>query len=124
MVAAALALVAFLAVVVDAAWWVVALAALLTLPALADILRGARARLTLDDGALAWTSGSRGRTVPLSEIDEVVLTTALDFSQRAKVLLCDGGSHRIPPECLPGGRILDAEFAARSVPHRRGLFSL
>ena len=109
--------------VVGAALWVIAVFALLTIPAIYDALRGARARLVLNDLTLGWESGRRDQMIPLGRIEEVTLSTSLDFSQRATVQLTTGEKLRIPPECLPGGRLLDAELQARGVPHRRSLFS-
>ncbi len=109
--------------VVGAALWVIAVFALLTIPAIYDALRGARARLVLNDLTLGWESGRRDQMIPLGRIEEVTLSTSLDFSQRATVQLTTGEKLRIPPECLPGGRLLDAELEARGVPHRRSLFS-
>jgi|GEM_PF-3499832 len=109
--------------VVGAALWVIAIFALLTIPAIYDALRGARARLVLNDLTLGWESGRREQMIPLGRIEEVTLSTSLDFSQRATVQLTTGEKLRIPPECLPGGRLLDAELEARGIPHRRSLFS-
>lgn len=107
---------------VDAAWWVAAILALFTLPAIVEALRDARATLALDDAGLSWASGRRARCVPLDRIAEVRLATTLDFSQRASVHLDTGQRLRIPPECLPPGRALDAALSARGIPHRRSLF--
>jgi hypothetical protein len=112
-----------LIVVVDAALWIVAILALLTLPAVIDAVRDTRARLVLDDSALDWRSGRREQSLPLARIEEVRLATRLDFSQRATVHLVTGEKLRIPPECLPPGRTLDGALAARGVPHHRSLFS-
>jgi len=60
--------------------------------------------------------------VPLGRIAEVRLATTLDFSQRATLLLDSGERLRIPPECLPPGRLIDAALAARGLPHQRSLF--
>lgn len=108
---------------VDAALWIVAILALLTLPAVIDAVRDTRARLVLDDTSLGWQSGRRRQTLPLDRIEEVRLATRLDFSQRATVHLVTGEKLRIPPECLPPGRALDGALAKRSVPHHRSLFS-
>jgi hypothetical protein len=122
LIGAAVLLLLALLFVVEAAWWIAAIVALLTLPAVVEALRDVRATLALDDGQLAWASGRRGRTVPLARIAEVRLATTLDFSQRATLLLDTGDRLRIPPECLPPGRALDAALAARGIPHRRSLF--
>jgi hypothetical protein len=121
LIGAAVALLVTL-IVIGAAWWIVGGLGLLTLPAVVEALRGVRATLTLDDGALAWASGRRAQEVPLSRIAEVRLATTLDFSQRATVEADTGERLRIPPECLPPGRALDAALAARGIAHRRSLF--
>jgi hypothetical protein len=108
--------------VIDAAWWIPAGIGLLTLPAAIEAIRDSRARLDLDDRVLSWSSGRRAQAVPLPRIAELSLSTALDFSQRATVHLDTGERLRIPPECLPPGRALDAALAARGLPHRRSLF--
>lgn len=125
----ALALVGLSAVVIlalvfvfDAAWWIPAAIGLLTLPAAVEALRDSRARLRLDQRALSWTSGRRTQDVPLGRIVEVRLATTLDFSQRATVQIDTGERLRIPPECLPPGRALDAALAANGLPHRRSVF--
>jgi hypothetical protein len=119
---AALLVILAMVFLVEAAWWIVALLALLTLPAVIEAVRDARATLALDADALSWASGRRAQRVPLSRIAEVRLATTLDFSQRASVHLDTGERLRIPPECLPPGRVLDAALAAREVPQRRSLF--
>ena len=101
---------------------VVTIFALVIAPAVWDVLRDAVAWIEIDDRALRWQSGARGAELPLSEIEEVILSTTLDISQRAKVSTVEGTRMRIPPECLPGGRALDAALAARGVTHRRSLF--
>jgi hypothetical protein len=113
---------AFLVLVVGAAWWITAGLALLALPAILDALRDTRALLSIDDGTLSWSSGRRGRAVPLARIAEVRLATTLDFSQRATLHLDTGERFRIPPECLPPGRALDAALAAHGLRHHRSLF--
>ena len=121
LIGTALAAIAAL-ILLGAAWWITAALALLTLPAVIEAVRDARATLSLDDNAFAWSSGRRAQSVPLPRIAEVRLATTLDFSQRANVLLDTGERLRIPPECLPPGRALDAALAARGIPHRRSLF--
>ena len=122
LLAAAGSALAFLALVVEAAWWITAILALLALPAAIEAIGDARATLSIDEGRLAWSSGRRGQTVPLDRLAEVRLATTLDFSQRATLYLDTGEQLRVPPECLPPGRTLDAALAARNIPHRRSLF--
>jgi len=123
LIAVAVTVLLLMVFLLETSTWIVAVLAVLTLPAILDALRDVRARLTLTDLALAWQSGRREQMVPLGRIDEVTLSTSLDFSQRATVRLTTGEKLRIPPECLPGGRLLDAELDARSIPYRRNLFS-
>jgi hypothetical protein len=123
LIGASLAVVLALILVVEAAWWITLLVGVATVPAVVEAFRDARSRLMLDATAISWESGHHRRSVPLSRVAEVTLATRLDFSQRASVHLTTGDRLRIPPQCLPGGRRLDAELAARGVPHRRALFS-
>ena len=122
LIALSLATLVVLLFVVEAARWIAAVLAVLTLPAVIEALRDARATLSLDDAALSWSSGRRARTVPLERIAEVRLATTLDLSQRATLRLDTGESLRLPPECLPPGRSLDAALAARGIAHNRSLF--
>ena len=121
LIAAALAVLLAL-ILYGAAWWITGALALLTLPAVVEALRDASATLTLDGEELAWSSGRHAQSVPLTRIAEVRLATTLDFSQRATVRADTGERLRIPPECLPPGRALDAALAARGIPHSRSLF--
>jgi hypothetical protein len=122
LLAAAGLVLAFLVLVVGAAWWITGGLALLATPAAIDALRDARATLSLDDGTLTWSSGRRGQAIPIGRIAEVRLATTLDFSQRASLCLDTGERLRIPPECLPPGRALDAALADRRIPNHRSLF--
>ncbi len=122
MLAVAVVVLLGLIFVVEAHWVIVALFAAIAAPAFWEAIRNQRASLTLDDTVLSWTSGARSGAVELSDIDEVVLTTTLDFSQRARVQLVRGGRVRIPPECLPGGRDLDVALTERGIRNRRSMF--
>ena len=123
MVAVALVCLAVLIFGIDAHPLLVTLFAIIVAPALWDVLRDNRATLALNDTHLSWTAGAQKIEIPFTEIDEVVLATTMDFSQRATIQLRDGRKIRIPPQCLPGGRVLDTALEARAVIHRRSLFS-
>ncbi|MEO0655493.1 MAG: hypothetical protein AAFY77_11570 [Pseudomonadota bacterium] len=123
MVGGALAILLVLIFAVNAHPLIVTVFALLIAPAIWDVWRGAEATLRVDDDGIHWTTGARRAEAPWEAIDEVVLATTLDFSQRASLRLSDGGRMRIPPECLPGGRVLDQVLEARGIRHRRSLFS-
>ena len=124
MVGAALLCLVLLIFAVEAHPIVVAIFAVITGPALWDVVRDARATLTLDDTNLSWNSGHHDITLPLTEIEEAALSTSFDFSQRGKITLRDGRRVRIPPQCMPRGRSLDHALEARGVIHRRSLFGL
>ena len=124
MVAGAIAFLVALIFVIDAHPAIVTVFAVVISPAIWDLIRDNTATLEVDDARLAWTSGRRAAQIPFVEIDEVVLSTTLDFSQRAKVQLHDGRSTRIPPECIPNGRALDKALADREIHHRRTFFGL
>ena len=123
MTGAGLGLLALFIFVIDAHVLIVVITALAVAPALYDLIRGATATLWLTEAEIGWTTGPRRVALPLERVDEVKLATTLDFSQRATLLLKDGQRLRIPPECLPGGRVLDTEFERRGIAHRRSLFS-
>lgn len=108
---------------IDAHPLVVTIFALLIAPAVWDVIKGSVATLRVDDTGIEWQSGARARRVAFDEIDTAILSTSLDFSQRATLQLKNGQKQRVPFECLPGGRVLDEAFEARGIPHRRSLFS-
>lgn len=123
LVAAGVMVLLFLVFAVGAHPLIVAALALVIAPAVWDIARDSRATFEIADGAIAWQSGRRGGRADLARLDEAKLATTLDFSQRLTLLMKDGTRVRVPPECLPGGRVLDAEFTRRGIPNRRSLFS-
>lgn len=102
---------------------VITLFALIIAPAIWDVIKGNTATLEITETSIAWKSGAREATVPFENIDEAVLSTTLDFSQRATLHFKGGGKVRIPVECLPPGRVLDQEFTSRNIPNKRSLFS-
>lgn len=122
MIGAAVVAILVMIFAIGAAIWITAIFAIFTLPAIYEAVTGARSRLRLDEETLEWQSGTRGQSFPIAQIEELTLATTLDFSQRATVRLTDGRKIRIPPDCLPGGKTLDAELSARDIPHRRSLF--
>lgn len=124
MVGVALICLVLLIFAIDAHPLIVAIFALITAPAVWDVARDARATLSVDARHLSWNTGHHEITVPLAEIEEAVLSTAFDFSQRGKITLRDGRRVRIPPQCMPRGRSLDAALEARGIIHRRSLFGL
>jgi len=108
----------------DAAWWLMALLALPTLPALYDLYRDPEAGLELDADTLSWRSGRRRGTLALAEIARLRLDTRWDFSVRATAVLGSGRRIRLPDESLPPHRVLEAELLARGVQVERHHFTV
>ncbi len=96
-----------LIILFDAAWWLIGLLALATLPALWDIARGTRAGMSLDHDGIRWFSGNREGHVALADIDYVRLDTRWDFSVRASLVLQSGKRIRLPDESTPPHRDLE-----------------
>ena len=108
----------------NAAWWIVAALALVTLPALWEVLTDRRAGLHLDGERLRWHSGPRGDEVALAALDHVRLDTRLDLSVRVTLVLRDGRRIRLPHACVPPHRALEAALADAGVETRRHHFGL
>jgi hypothetical protein len=85
----------------DAAWWLIGLLALGTLPALWDVLRNTDAGLSLEPAKLRWHSGARQGEIDLTEIDFFRFDTRWDFSVRVSIILTNGKRLRLPDEALP-----------------------
>jgi hypothetical protein len=113
-----------LVLTVDAAPWLMGCIGLFTLPALWDLWRNPQAGLDFTPVALTWFSGAREGRIPWAEIDRVRLDTRLDFSVRASAVLRSGQKIRLPYECTPPHRALEAALAARGIPTERHHFSL
>ncbi len=109
---------------IDAAWWLMALLALPTLPALYDLYANPEAGLTLDDTALRWRSGGRRGELALDEIDHMRLDTRWDFSVRATAVLKSGRKIRLPDESLPPHRELEQAIEARRMRVERHHFTI
>ncbi|NRB00616.1 MAG: hypothetical protein HRU32_12480 [Rhodobacteraceae bacterium] len=107
---------------IDAALWMIAILLAFTFPAMWDAAKNRVSRLRLDDETLSWSNGVSEAQIPLDRIEHVSLHTGLDFSQRARIKLKTGEKTRIPADCLPPRRQLDAALAARGIPHTRSLF--
>lgn len=114
----------FAVVLIDAAWWLMALLALLTLPALRDVIADPAAGLRLDESGLEWFSGRRRGHAALTEIDKILLDTRWDLSVRATLLLHGGKRIRLPQESLPPHRQLEAEASHRGLTVERHHFSV
>lgn len=108
----------------DAALWLMALIGAFTLPAIWELFRDTQAGLDMSDAGLAWFSGRRAGSLNWSEIERVRLDTRLDFSVRATAILNSGRKIRLPFECTPDHKLLEAALNARGIRTERHHFSL
>ncbi len=88
----------------NAAFWLVGLLALGTLPAVWDLVQDSSAGLNLDQHKLSWHSGRRQGDISLDEIDFFRFDTRWDFSVRVSMVLKTGKRLRLPDEALPPHR--------------------
>ena len=109
---------------IDAALWLMALIGAFTLPAIWELFRDTRAGLDMTDDGLTWFSGRRVGSLRWSEIDCFRLVTRLDFSVRATAILDSGRKIRLPFECTPDHKRLEAALNARGIRTERHHFSL
>ncbi|MEM1004982.1 MAG: hypothetical protein AAF496_11320 [Pseudomonadota bacterium] len=96
-----------LIIVFDAAWWLVGLLSVATLPAVWDILQDSSAGMSMEADQIAWYSGKRQGHINLQEIDYFRFDTRWDFSVRVSMILTTGKRVRLPDESLPPHRTLE-----------------
>ena len=108
----------------DAAWWLMAIIALFTLPALWDYWRDTTAGLALGDTRLTWYSGARRGQLDLDEIDFMRFDTRWDLSVRVSAVLNSGKRIRLPYESLPPHKTLEQECQARRLRVERHHFTV
>lgn len=96
-----------LVVFFDAAWWLILLATLGTLPALWDVVQNSDAGSRLDTDKLSWHTGRRTGAISLSDIDFFRFDTRWDLSVRVSVILKTGKRLRLPDEAMPPHKQLE-----------------
>lgn len=112
-----------LIIMVDAAWWVIGLLAIPTLPALWDLWRNPSAGVQLGETKLAWHSGRRSGAIDLAEIDHMRFDTRWDFSVRVSAVLKGGKRVHLPFESTPPHRDFETAFQDRGIQVKRNHFS-
>ncbi|MCR9126923.1 MAG: hypothetical protein NXH82_12455 [Rhodobacteraceae bacterium] len=110
--------------VLGAAWWIMALVALTTFPALWDLWTDRGAGLRLDNETLRWHAGRHHAELDLREIDHMRFDTRLDFSVRVSAVLPNRRRIRLPYESLPPHKALETALTARGIRVERHHFSL
>lgn len=88
----------------DAAFWIIALLILPTLPALYDLYTNPVSTLTMSEERIDWRTGKRSGHVMLTNISHLRFDTRWDFSVRVTVELSDGKHLRLPQPCIPPHR--------------------
>ena len=91
-------------ILIDAAWWLIAFLALVTLPALRDVIKDTSAGIELSLDTLRWHTGQRQGELKLSEVDRFRFDTRWDFSVRVSAILCSDKRVRLPDASLPPHR--------------------
>lgn len=113
-----------LALILDAALWIMAGLALFTLPAVWDLVSDRASGLILTDNDLHWFSGQQQDTIPHLRIKTVRLDRRLDLSHRVSVVLADDRRIRLPQECLPDIDLLAGALEQAGLRVERHPFSL
>ena len=111
-------------IMIDAAWWLMALFALLTIPAVFDIWRNPSAGLKLGQDRLDWHTGKRTGALDFGEIEYMRFDTRWDFSVRVTAMLVGNKRVRLPYEVLPPHRDLETALNARDIRVERHHFTV
>lgn len=111
-------------IVLDAAWWILGVGSLATLPAIWDIYTDRKSGVRLTDTSLEWWSGRGSATVNLSEIDHMRFDTRLDFSIRVSAVLPDRKRIRLPYDALPPHKVFEHACREHGLRTERHHFSL
>lgn len=110
--------------VLSAAPLILLVLALVSLPALFDIGRGATSEFRITDRHIEWRTGARGARLPRGQLKSVRLDTRLDFSSRLTLLTYQGGKTRLPYECVPPAAEIEAALHSAGIPFERHHFAL
>ncbi len=99
----------------DAAWWLMSIISLLTIPALMDLWFNPKSGLELTQTELNWFTGRRKGSLKFAEIDTMRFDTRWDLSVRVTAILSDKKRVRLPYESLPPHRRFELELQAKDV---------
>lgn len=108
----------------SAAPFIILILGFASLPALIDIGVGATSNLRISDTEIAWRSGRRGGVIPRPQVKLVRLDTRLDFSLRVTLLTHQGQKTRLPYECVPAFKDLEAALLDRDISFEQHHFTL
>ncbi|MEQ6248397.1 hypothetical protein ABMC89_05855 [Sulfitobacter sp. HNIBRBA3233] len=110
--------------VLDAAWWIVALLGAFTIPAMNDLVVNPRAEFGLTDSHINWQTPRSEAEIALEGVDHLRLDTRLDFSVRLSVVLTSGRKLRVPVPATPPADRIEAAATEAGLKVRRHHFSL
>lgn len=118
------ALLIALILLVEASPTLMGFLALFTLPAVWELYANPSAGMTIDSETLHWFTGKKQATLDWVEVKHIRLDTRLDFSVRATAVLTAGRKIRLPYECTPPDKLLEAVLNAHGIKTERHHFSL
>lgn len=111
-------------VFLEASPWLMGVVALVTLPAVWDLISNPPAGLDLTTRELTWFSGRRQGKLARGEIERIRFDTRLDFSVRATAVLTTRRKVRLPYECTPPHKQFETVLAGHGIRTERHHFSL
>lgn len=110
-------------VLIDAAWWIVGMGFLCTLPTLYDFATNPSAGVKLNARELCWHSGRRQACIEIQDLDHIRLDRRFDLSVRTTAVLRSGQRLRLPFESTPPHEEFETACHARGLRVQRHPFS-
>jgi hypothetical protein len=108
----------------DAAWWILAILALPTIPAAWDYWRDTRSGLSIGSDLIEWYSGQHSASLPLEQVHHARFDTRWDFTARVTLVLRNGRKLHLPPQVLPPRHQFEPALQARGIRTQRHHFRL
>jgi len=113
-----------LVIVFRAAWWIVGVLAVFTLPLLVDIATNRTSGLRIADGRVSWFTGRHEAAMAIADIARMRIDIRLDQSARVTLIDAAGRKTRLPYECVPPARRLEEAAHAHGIAVDRRPFAL
>ncbi|WP_375280593.1 hypothetical protein [Pseudooctadecabacter sp.] len=107
--------------VFDAAWFVLAIILLASLPAMLDVIRNPEVRLEVWDGRIVWLSGLRSDES--ANIQRVRLDRRFDGGMRITLIHSEIAHTRLPPDIVPPVDAFEAALKSAGIPAEKHPFS-
>lgn len=103
---------------------IMAVALLVSLPAVYDLARNAMAIFKLDGQNITWMSGRQDAKIALNLVDRIRFDTRLDLSIKMTVILTSGRKIRVPVASTPPIEAIEKVLDSVNVKHERHHFTL